>query len=82
LRGRTTETLPGSLRPDELKALGYDLQPVGEGQRILASGITERFTRRADGELELMAEGSTNPVAEIRQHAGIVKVEVYEAILP
>jgi hypothetical protein len=46
--------------------------------RILASGITERFTRGARGELVLLTPGSTEPVVETRHHAGIVTVERWD----
>jgi hypothetical protein len=48
----TMERLPGSSLPDELRARGYEVTATGEGERILPAAITERFTRRADGELE------------------------------
>jgi hypothetical protein len=76
------ECLPGSTLPDELAAKGYNLVLVGETERILAGSIVERFTRRADGELEPLVEGSTKPVAEVRRHAGIVRVECYDFSLP
>jgi hypothetical protein len=63
--------------PDDLRALGYDVREVGDGERILAHRIIERFVRRADGELEPLTEGSTKPVAEVRTHAGIVRVKRY-----
>jgi hypothetical protein len=63
--------------PDDVARLGYDLKPEGEGQRILAAGILERFTRNKDGTLAPLTPGSTAPVAETRAHAGIVKVERY-----
>jgi hypothetical protein len=68
------ECLPGSTLPDELRQLGYDVRDLGDGERILAAAITERFVRRADGELEPLVEGSTRPIAEARTHAGICKV--------
>jgi hypothetical protein len=39
--------------------------------------ITERFARRADGELEPLTEGLTMPIAQTVRHAGIVKVNRY-----
>jgi hypothetical protein len=39
--------------------------------------VIERFTRRADGELEPLIEGSSKPVAEMRTHAGITRVRRY-----
>src|SRR5438046_3055012 len=40
----TMECLPDSSLPDELRKLGYDVEPAGEGERILHSAIVERFT--------------------------------------
>ena len=54
----------------------------GEGERILVTGIVERFTRYANGELELLTEGSTLPVAKTRTHAGLVKVQRFAFDLP
>jgi hypothetical protein len=71
------ECLPGSVLPDQLLNLGYDVIEIGHGERILAGVIEEHFARRADGELEPITPGSTAPVAEIRTHAGIVKVTRY-----
>jgi hypothetical protein len=69
------ECLPGSTLPDELRQLGYDVRDLGDGERILAAAIVERFTLSADGEFEPLVEGSTKPVAQTRRHAGIVKVK-------
>jgi hypothetical protein len=73
----TLECLPDSRVPDDLLAVGYDVREVGDGERILAHRIVERFVRRADGKLEPVTEGSTKPIAETRTHAGIVKVRRY-----
>ena len=51
--------MPSSALPAELEAQGYKVIPAGGGERILAGSIVERFTRRADGELEPLTEGST-----------------------
>jgi hypothetical protein len=48
----------------------------------LPHAIVERFTRRADGELEPATAGSTKPVAETRTHAGIVKVKRFAFDMP
>jgi hypothetical protein len=48
--------------PDELRKRGYHLVEIGAGERILAAGIVERFTRRVDGTLEPLTAGSTRPV--------------------
>jgi hypothetical protein len=61
--------------PGDLRKLGYHLDMVGEGERILAAGIIERFVTGVDGAPEPLTEGSTRPVAEVRQRAGIVRVE-------
>jgi hypothetical protein len=61
----SVEVLPGSGLPDELRQLGYELEPDGEGQRILPAAITEG----------VITEGSTVPVRVT--HPGIVKVERY-----
>jgi hypothetical protein len=39
----TMECLPGSGLPDDLRALGYDIIGVGDGERILAYQMVERF---------------------------------------
>src|SRR6267378_4117778 len=68
------ECLPDSSLPDELKALGYRLEPTGETQRILPHALTEKFTRGADGTFAPLVAGSTLPVAHTVTHAGIVRV--------
>jgi len=62
--------------------LGYDVIEDGETERILAGAVVERFTRRADGELEPLTPGSTAVVAETRTHAGIVTVRRYSFTMP
>ena len=73
----TIECLPGSSLPDELRAQGYDLVATGNGERIVATAIMERFCTGADGELEPLTSGSTRAVAQVVTHAGIVKVKRY-----
>jgi hypothetical protein len=73
----TVECLPDSTLPDDLRGLGYDVIAAGDGERILPHRIVERFVRRADGKLEPLTAGSTKPIAEVRTHAGIVKVRRY-----
>jgi hypothetical protein len=83
--GRTEiriEVLPGSALPDDLRGLGYQLQPEDGGERILAGAIVEKFVAGADGELVPLTSGSTRPIAEIRRHAGICKTERYTFDLP
>ena len=60
--------------------MGYRVVQAGEGERIVAHTIVERFTRKANGELELLTPGSTAKVAEVRTHAGIVPVLKFEVI--
>jgi hypothetical protein len=74
----TVQCLPGSTLPDDLRGLGHQISEAGEGERILATAITERFTRRADGELEPVTEGSTRPVTRRVTHAGIATVIQYD----
>jgi hypothetical protein len=76
------ECLPDSRLPGDLRALGYDVREIGDGERILPHRIVERFVRRADGELEPVTEGSTKPTAEARTHAGITKVKRYSFDIP
>jgi hypothetical protein len=78
----TVEALPDSTLPDDLRARGYDLAEIGTGERILAHAITERFTRRVDGELEPLTAESTRPIAETRTHAGICRVRQYGFEMP
>ncbi|WMT78842.1 hypothetical protein [Bradyrhizobium sp. Ash2021] len=62
--------------------MGYDLTEAGEGERILAGAVVERFIRRKDGELEPITPGSTAAVAEVRNHAGVVSVKRYSFTMP
>jgi hypothetical protein len=55
---------------------------TGFGERILAHAIVERFGRRADGTLELLTPGSTLPIAETRNHAGIVRTRRFAFDMP
>ena len=55
---------------------------IGEGERILATAITQQFTLRADGELEPATAESTRPIASTRTHAGIVRVKRYAFRMP
>jgi hypothetical protein len=66
--------------PDEIaERFGYD---VRETKRIPPAGIVQRFTRRADGELEPLTANSTKPIAEVRTHAGIVRAKRYGFDMP
>jgi hypothetical protein len=73
----TLECLPESAVPDELCRLGYDVRPAGQGQRLLAAAITERFTTNAKGEFEPLTEGSSRQTASTVTHAGFVEVRRY-----
>jgi hypothetical protein len=77
----TMECLPDSKLPDDLRELGYVVEQVGVGERILASAV-ERFGRRSDGELVLLTAGSTEVAVEARQHAGITRVLRFEFDIP
>jgi hypothetical protein len=70
------ECLPNSTLPDDLRRAGYGLREAGEGQRILACAILERFIVGADGERKPVTAGSTRPIQTI-EHAGIVAVQRY-----
>jgi hypothetical protein len=70
----TFDALPSSPFAEDLRDLGYEVQDEGPGERILPAGIEEKFARRADGELELITEGSTATVVTVRHHAGITRV--------
>jgi hypothetical protein len=37
------ECLPGSTLPDDFRGLGHHVREAGEGERILAAAVTERF---------------------------------------
>jgi hypothetical protein len=50
---------------------------TGEGKRILPAAIIERFVMRADGDFEPLTGGSTRAVAQVVQHAGVVRVKRY-----
>jgi hypothetical protein len=60
--------------PADLRQLGCDVTEMGEGERILASAITQKMTLTSCGVFEEITEGSTKPIAETRTHAGIVRV--------
>jgi hypothetical protein len=62
------EMLPGWM-PDE-RQLGYDVMNIGGGQRILAHAIEQKLTLTSSGAYEMLVEGSTKPVAQIRTHGG------------
>ena len=78
----TMECLPGSSLPDELRKLGHDVEPAGEGKRVLSGAIVERFIAGADGEMVPLTAGSSRAVALTVTHAGICKVMRYAFDMP
>ena len=60
-----------------MRQLGYDAINTGEDKRILAHAIEQRLTLTSSGAYELLTEGSTKPVAQIRTDAGIERVLRY-----
>jgi hypothetical protein len=76
------DCLPDSPLPADLRGRGFDVIDEGDGERILHAAITERFARRTDGELAPLTPGSTERVAQIVTHAGIVKVKRYAFEMP
>lgn len=76
------ETLAVSSVPDWLRAEGHRLEEIQGGERILPHGISERFTRNADGSLAPVVEGSTQPIAVVTTHAGIVKTRRFSFSMP
>ena len=68
--------------PDELRKLGYDVEPAGEGERILPSAIVERFVACADGEMVPLTAGSSRAVALTVTHAGICTMTRYAFDMP
>jgi hypothetical protein len=61
-----------------MRDMGHHVMPADpcEGQRILPHAITQKLTLSSCGIFELV-EGSTKPVAQVRTHAGIVRVMRY-----
>jgi hypothetical protein len=72
------DALVGSPLPAQLTALGYIVEKTGESQRILPHAVAQKFTVRADGELEPFTEGSSKPASMQVTNAGIAIVERYE----
>jgi len=69
--------LHGSPLPEELRQQGHDIRPAdpAQGERILAGTIVEKLTLTSCGVFEPLTKGSTKPVAEVRRHDGIVRVQ-------
>jgi hypothetical protein len=66
----------------QLAALGYIVEKIGESQRILPHAIRQKFTIRADGELEPFTEGSSRSVTVVVTDAGLAVVERYDLHTP
>jgi hypothetical protein len=76
------ECVPDSTVPDELRKLGYTVEPDGEGERILPHAITTQVVSGVDGVLTPLTEGSSGrPVISI-MHAGICRVLKFTFTLP
>jgi len=58
-------------------AAAYEPELIGQGERILPTAIVQEFTMTSSGAFELMTEGSTKVVAEVRTLAGIVQIYRY-----
>jgi hypothetical protein len=76
------QCLPDSTLPAELRKLGCDVEPIGEGERIVHSAIVEKFVAGADGVLVPLTAGSTLPIASTVSHAGICRVKRYGFGMP
>jgi hypothetical protein len=70
--------VPGLALPDDLRRLGYDMITADDGERVFPHQIIERFSRRADGELEPFTEGSSKPTSVVVTNAGIAVVEQFD----
>lgn len=75
------ETLPKSLIPDDLRAIGHRVFADGDGERILPSAVQQKFVAGPDGEFVPLTEGSTRSVVHVATHAGIVRVRRYAMVL-
>ncbi|MGJ5022319.1 hypothetical protein [Bradyrhizobium oligotrophicum] len=69
------ECLPGSPLVNEVTEAGYELTPVGEGERIIPGQIVQRFAAGPSGAFEPLTADSIRPIALTTRHAGIVRVE-------
>jgi hypothetical protein len=75
LRELRFEALPGSPLPDQLVAMGYIVEKIGESQRILPHAVAQRFEVSSSGALIPATEGSTKPTTVTVTNAGIANVE-------
>lgn len=62
---------PAAIAPitAELRELGYDVRQAGEGERILAAAIVERFTLTSSGALGPAVEGSIRSSVHVKAMA-------------
>jgi hypothetical protein len=74
------DALVGSALPEQLAALGYIVEKIGESQRILAHAVAQKFETSSSGVPVPVTEGSTNPVTVT--NAGIAAVEQYDLRMP
>jgi hypothetical protein len=76
------ETLEWGNVPDYLRSLGYALEEIQGGERILPTAIREKFTRNPDGSLGAWTEDSTRHVVTIITHASIVAMKRFSFSMP
>jgi hypothetical protein len=76
------DALVGSPLPDQLAALGYIVEKIGESQRIVSHAVAQRFEVSSSGGLTPTTEGSTKPVKVKVANAGIATVEQYDLRMP
>jgi hypothetical protein len=74
--------MPGSTLPDELLAAGYDVQEIGEGQRILPTAIVQRFHQECGRHAGPVDRGLDAADRRDADDAGIVRVVRYNFRLP
>jgi hypothetical protein len=60
--------VPGSTLPGDLRAMGYDVTEIGEGERILPAAIIERFGMRAGCAAHQVRVGSQSQGGETAGH--------------
>jgi hypothetical protein len=78
----TFDALVGSALPGQLMALGYDVEKIGESQRVLPHAIGQKFEVSSSGALIPATEGSTKPVTVTVTNAGIAVVEQFDLRMP
>jgi hypothetical protein len=68
--------------PDDLPKLGYVVEEIGEGERILPHAVAQKFEISSSGALIAPTEGSTKPTTVTVTNAGIAAVEQYDLRMP